>query len=236
MFHKFYWLMWTTAQIVLGVNSVVSFAKIADFSNPVEIADFIYGLVTVILMVTYFIGFFKWKLYGWYALMAQLVINVAYAFASLFISFGTVEVTSYALVIGTLIRCIPVGIYYYNRKPLFTKQGSDYPAAGFLFAPPQRPNNPWNNQNGNMPDSQPHNMPQNQDMWQNSNVQNTADSVKNGNTALHGSFGNANQPQQTAPHNPNFDEKGERIYFCPNCGQPVKQSSNFCLDCGAKLK
>ena len=147
-------------------------------------------------MAIYFVAFFSWKLHGWYALMAQLVINVGYAFASLIIS---ADDRSYAisLVIGTLIRCIPVGIYYYKRKPLFSPKGFDIPAAGMLFsggAAYQRKQNPQNTQ------------------WQQADEQ--------------------PQPNPSA----NFDEKGERIYICPECGGKVKQNASFCVLCGAKLK
>lgn len=204
LFHRIYWLIWTPAQIAMSVPVIIQNMRALGGADFFGVIEFGYSLVTALLMAAYFIGFFSWKLYGWYALMAQLVLNTAYAFASLFVLMGDDSSFAFALVTGTLIRCIPVGIYYYKRRPLFSAKGFDIPAAGVFFsggAAYQRQNNPYQNQ---------YNM------------------------------NNQQNPQQTPPQRENpvehTAENGERTYFCPVCGKEVKQTSNFCINCGAKLK
>ncbi|MBQ9845533.1 MAG: zinc ribbon domain-containing protein [Oscillospiraceae bacterium] len=222
LFHRIYWLMWTPAQITMGIIAASDYIRsnlITDFWTTL---DFGYGIATCLLMAIYFIGFFKWKLYGWYALMTQLVINVCYAVLSLFVNWSDDSSFAISLLIGTLIRCVPVGIYYLKRRPLFSRKGFDIPAAGMLFG------NPYQHQN---PQNQWHNRQQNSnDQWQN----------EQWNTPVNQHQNSQNPPQQPQSSNvqinPNFTEEGERIYFCPECGNSVKQSSNFCLHCGAKLK
>ena len=133
LFHRIYWLMWTPAQIVMGFPGIIEAFGGLQTADIYGIADFIYAVLTVFLMAVYFVAFFSWKLHGWYALMAQLVINVIYAFVSLAVTWQDDAAFALSLVIGTLIRCIPVGIYYMKRKPLFAPKGFDIPAAGFLF-------------------------------------------------------------------------------------------------------
>lgn len=239
-FHRLYWLFWTPAQIIMGAMAASEAWAALDMTDKLAVADFGYGIVTCLLMATYYIGFFKWKLYGWYALMAQLVINTVYAFVSLGVLWSDDRTFAVSLVIGTLIRCIPVGIYYYKRKPLFTRKGIEMQNGNIFFGGtnPQRPNGPQNpfgpqnpqnpynpqnpadtngqnTQNGqNIPQIPPFGAP-----WQNSYDQ-QADAVQN--------------PQPAAKEN--FTAEGERIYYCPECGSAVKQSSVFCIHCGAKMK
>ena len=159
LFHRIYWLIWTPAQIALGVPGIVEAAKSLNTADLYATLDFAYALLTCLLMAIYFVAFFSWKLHGWYALMAQLVMNTAYAFASLLVFPTDDRAYAISLVIGTLIRCVPVGIYYYKRKPLFAPKGFDIPAAGMVFsggAAYQRTQNPQNAQwQQNQPDTQP---------------------------------------------------------------------------------
>lgn len=159
LFHRIYWMIWTPAQIVLGVPGIIAAAKSLNSADIYAVLDFGYALLTCLFMAVYFVAFFSWKLHGWYALMAQLVMNVAYAFASLLVFPNDDRSYAISLVIGTLIRCIPVGIYYYKRRPLFSAKGFDIPAAGMFFsggAAYQRTQNRQNTQwQHNQPDTQP---------------------------------------------------------------------------------
>ena len=159
LFHRIYWMIWTPAQIVLGVPGIIAAAKSLNSADIYAVLDFGYALLTCLFMAVYFVAFFSWKLHGWYALMAQLVMNVAYAFASLLVFPNDDRSYAISLVIGTLIRCIPVGIYYYKRRPLFSAKGFDIPAAGMFFsggAAYQRTQNQQNTQwQQNQPDTQP---------------------------------------------------------------------------------
>ena len=159
LFHRIYWMIWTPAQIVLGVPGIIAAAKSLNSADIYAVLDFGYALLTCLFMAVYFVAFFSWKLHGWYALMAQLVMNVAYAFASLLVFPNDDRSYAISLVIGTLIRCIPVGIYYYKRRPLFSAKGFDIPAAGMFFsggAAYQRTQNRQNTQwQQNQPNTQP---------------------------------------------------------------------------------
>ena len=159
LFHRIYWMIWTPAQIVLGVPGIIAAAKSLNGADIYAVLDFGYALLTCLFMAVYFVAFFSWKLHGWYALMAQLVMNVAYAFASLLVFPNDDRSYAISLVIGTLIRCIPVGIYYYKRRPLFSAKGFDIPAAGMFFsggAAYQRTQNRQNTQwQQNQPNTQP---------------------------------------------------------------------------------
>ena len=84
LFHKIYWLIWTPAQITMGTMAAWELKDSISTFTAWEMADFIYGIVTVLLMATYFTGFFKNKRYAWQALMTQLVLNMCYAVVALF--------------------------------------------------------------------------------------------------------------------------------------------------------
>ena len=159
LFHRIYWMIWTPAQIVLGVPGIIAAAKSLNGADIYAVLDFGYALLTCLFMAVYFVAFFSWKLHGWYALMAQLVMNVAYAFASLLVFPNDDRSYAISLVIGTLIRCIPVGIYYCKRRPLFSAKGFNIPAAGMFFsggAAYQRRQNQQNTQwQQNQPNTQP---------------------------------------------------------------------------------
>lgn len=217
LFHKIYWLIWTPAQITMGATSAWELKDGISAFTLWEMADFIYGIATILLMATYFIGFFKWKRYAWQALMTQLVINVGYAVVALFYySQSGDSAFGMSLIIGTLIRCIPVGIYYNNRKQLFTKEGGEMPQGSIFFGGGQPPrSNGWNQQNGQ------HNQQWNGTQWQ--NPQHTQ--PQNGFTA----------PSAEAQHN-TAEHKAENTSACPNCGKSIKSTSNFCIYCGTKVK
>ena len=218
LFHKIYWLIWTPAQITMGVMAAWELKDAISTFTAWEMADFIYGIVTVLLMATYFTGFFKNKRYAWQALMTQLVINMIYAFVALFAYSNSGDSSlGVSLIIGTSIRCIPVGIYYRNRKEFFTKEGTPMQQGGIFFGGYQPPrNSQWNgqnNQNQQWNNQQWHNQ-QNTQFTQPQNAENP-------------------QPQQTVQ-----DTDGQNIttVLCPFCGKKVKPTSNFCIYCGKKLR
>ena len=222
LFHKIYWLIWTPAQITMGAMASWELKDAISTFTTWEMADFIYGIVTVLLMATYFTGFFKNKRYAWQALMTQLVLNMVYAVVALYIFSRSGDSTyGMSLIIGTSIRCIPVGIYYSNRKHLFTKEGTPMPQGSIFFGGGQPPRgNGWNGQNNQWN--------QNNNQWNNQQWQNSQ------NTQFTQPQNAENpQPQQTAP-----DTNGQNTTtaVCPFCGKKVKPTSNFCIYCGKKLK
>ncbi|MBR6518917.1 MAG: hypothetical protein IKT63_04515, partial [Oscillospiraceae bacterium] len=67
LFHRIYWLIWTPAQIALGVPGIIASAKTLNTADILAVADFGYAVLTCLLMAIYFVAFFSWKLHGWYA-------------------------------------------------------------------------------------------------------------------------------------------------------------------------
>ena len=221
LFHKLYWLIWTPAQITMGVMAAWELKDAISTFTMGEMADFLYGIVTVLLMVVYFTGFFKNKRYAWQALMTQLVINMVYAVVAFFAYSKAGDATfGMSLIIGTSIRCIPVGIYYKNRKDLFTREGTEMPQGSIFFGGNQPPRaNGWNSQNNQ-------NNQWNNNQWQNQhNPQYTQPQ-------------NSPNPQQSEAQHSTTDSDGQNTEkaVCPNCGKNIKSTSNFCIYCGKKLK
>ena len=219
LFHKLYWLIWTPSQIVMGVSSIWdNLGKIESLSTW-DIINTSYGIMTCVLMAMYFIGFFSWKKYAWKAVMTQLITNIIFAFVAFGIQYADNYTFAASLVIGTLIRCVPVSIYYNNRKHLFTEEGAEMPQGSLFFGGipnqrNQRPNqqNPWQNPQNNQWSSQ-----QNTQFTQPHNAENPQPV----------------QPQQTAQDS---DVQNTTTATCPFCGKNVKPTSNFCIYCGKKLK
>ena len=84
------------------------------------------------LTAAYFIGFFRWKKYAWYCLFAQLISEAVLYTATFILSvFILPQYTSTVIgvLIGFLIRGIPMGIYYYKRRGLFSTEGYNPKAA-----------------------------------------------------------------------------------------------------------
>ena len=164
LFHKLYWLIWTPSQIVMGMSTIWDSLSNIDSLSTWDIINTSYGIMTCALMAIYFIGFFSWKEYAWKALMTQLITNVIFAFVAFGVQYADNAGFAGALVIGTLLRCVPVGIYYKNRRQLFTAQGADMPQGSIFFGgvPNQRTNqqNPWQNQQNNQQNSQQWTNPQ----------------------------------------------------------------------------
>lgn len=124
-FHMFFWKIWIPVQVILGGWS---FGKLtADFQNMdmLTTIDAGYYLISGVLFAMVMGGFFRWKRNALISLFAQMAINIVYAFAMYIIAAGSNGDTGFALsaLIGTLIRCIPVGIYYYKRRKLFVPGG-----------------------------------------------------------------------------------------------------------------
>ena len=82
LFHKFYWLIWTPSQIVMGISTIWDSLVNIDSLSTWDIINTSYGIMTCALMAIYFIGFFSWKEYAWKALMTQLITNVIFSFVA----------------------------------------------------------------------------------------------------------------------------------------------------------
>lgn len=214
-FHKFYWKIWIPVQVILGGWN---FGKLsADFSAVDLYAgiDMAHYLISGVLFAAAMGGFFRWKRSALICVFAQMAENIIYVLAMFVMAQQMGGDTAFALsaVIGTLIRCIPVGIYYYNRRKLFVKggytrqqmaainNGADNSFAGSF----KQSSNTYNNMYGN--------------------GYNTYS-----NTNGYGAQQTDNADETFAP-----DADG-LTRFCPHCGKHLPNSPNFCIYCGAKLK
>ena len=215
-FHKFYWKIWMPVQIVLGGwNFGLLSANVQDIDVYTRV-DLAHYLLSGVLFAMAMGGFFRWKRSALVSVFAQIAENIVYVAAMYLVAVTTGGDTNFTLsaLIGTLIRCIPVGIYYYNRRKLFVKggytrqqmeeinRGVSNSFAGSFF------NN--TNNNGYNP------------------YVNGTDSMSNGH--------NAYQPQQNTeePAYPTDSEGLHRV--CPYCGKDVAENSAYCIHCGEKLK
>lgn len=81
-----------------------------------------YDVIFIILGVIIFIGFFRWKAYAWYCMMAILALNPLYLIGSSIICsvYQPSGLTKVLELLATrVIFSVLVGIYYIKRKPLF---------------------------------------------------------------------------------------------------------------------
>ena len=124
-FHKFYWKIWMPVQIVLGgwnFGIITADLSAADLLTRIDAAHFI---ISGVLFAAAMGGFFRWKRSALICVFVQMAENIIYVVAMYMLTPPTAAGPDFALsaVIGTLIRCIPVSIYYYNRRKLFVKGG-----------------------------------------------------------------------------------------------------------------
>ncbi len=124
-FHKFYWKIWMPIQVILGgwnFGNLSANMQSLDVFSRVDMAHF---LLSGVLFAMAMGGFYRWKLSALVCVFAQMAENMIYVMAMYMATAASGGDTNFAVsaVIGTLIRCIPVGIYYYNRRKLFVKGG-----------------------------------------------------------------------------------------------------------------
>ena len=131
-FHKFFHYVWTP--ITLLVSIILLFILFRGFSyNNVGSAVYVtFSVLNFALTAAYFIGFFRWKKYAWYCLFAQLISEAVLYTAALILSVFILPQyisTVIGVLIGFSIRGIPMGIYYYKRRGLFSTEGYNPKAA-----------------------------------------------------------------------------------------------------------
>ena len=137
-FHKFFHYVWTP--ITLLVSIILLFTLFSGFSyNNVGSAVYVtFSVLNFALTAAYFIGFFRWKKYAWYCFFAQLISEAVLYTATLILSvFILPQYTSTVIgvLIGFSIRGIPMGIYYYKRRGLFSTEGYNPKAAKAEVSP-----------------------------------------------------------------------------------------------------
>ena len=125
-FHKFFWKIWIPLNIILGgwnLGTTLVNMQQLDFYYAIDI---FYYFTSAVLFAFVFSGFFRWKRNALVALFLQMAVNIVYVMV-LYVLFsqkmpGNASLANGTLV-GTLLRCLAIGIYYYNRRKLFVKGG-----------------------------------------------------------------------------------------------------------------
>lgn len=125
-FHKFFHYVWTP--VTLLISLVVLFIMFRSFSyNNIGSAVYItFAVFNFALTIAYFIGFFRWKKYAWYCLFAQLISEAVLYTVTFILSVFILPqyiLTLAGVIIGFSIRGIPMSIYYYKRRGLFSTEG-----------------------------------------------------------------------------------------------------------------
>jgi uncharacterized paraquat-inducible protein A len=95
----------------------------------------VFMLAELVLAIAIFVGFFKWQLYSWYAVLISFFIAIPYSIISL--ADPTIS-RSFAIgqVVGSCIWFAIVYVYYKKRRPLFTDSGLDANAPDLANTPP----------------------------------------------------------------------------------------------------
>ena len=125
-FHKFFHYVWTP--ITLIVSIIALFSSIGSYSqfNRVTAVITTFALLNTGLIVAYFLGFLRWKKYGWYCLYIQMAEELIYGVFQYFVYstyLPALKSMAFGIIFGVILRGVPIGIYYYNRRALFTAEG-----------------------------------------------------------------------------------------------------------------
>lgn len=128
-FHRFFWHMWIPFLVIsTSVSLVGILGNAAETEKTYLIMDAAYSLATVFLFVKVFMGFRGWKKSALKALYSQFALSIVYSVTSAIIylvDMPELAMVGFAGIIGTLLRCVPIGIYYYKRRLLFNDVGFD---------------------------------------------------------------------------------------------------------------
>lgn len=125
-FHRFFWKIWIPIQIILGAYNLAATAAEMPALDIYYGIDIAYFMISGVLFAAAFGGFFRWKRSGLISLFMQMAINIIYVIVLFFIYTKFMPDSTnlaFGSVVGTFIRCVPVGIYYYKRRNLFVKGG-----------------------------------------------------------------------------------------------------------------
>ncbi|MGE4352849.1 MAG: zinc ribbon domain-containing protein [Oscillospiraceae bacterium] len=145
-FHKVYRHFLLPVSILIMLNRMVTAIAGLTYSYwlyGVNIAGYIIALS---LLITGFVGFFRWRAYAWYAIMSYLCFYVVYNLYDVIV-YAVYMPAQTAVAVGQLIGALLyaglVGIYYLKRRPLFfggvaQSGGADTSGAGDFGGSQQR--------------------------------------------------------------------------------------------------
>ena len=89
----------------------------------VYIVEFVYYIAAIGLLIAAFVGFLRWRLYGYRCFFINLGLSLSYdlyvmiAFAAYGLTTESTSVISQLVVL--IVYAVPVSIYYRKRRPLF---------------------------------------------------------------------------------------------------------------------
>lgn len=121
-FHKFMWYVSLPLAFFTLLGQMSSEFSTIEQWSWLYYVDFVHYIAALLLVITSFSGFFKWKSYAWYALLTYLGLQVGYCLLSVLVyaSYHS-EFIFYPIsqLAAMLIYAIPVAIYYLKRRLLF---------------------------------------------------------------------------------------------------------------------
>ena len=121
-FHKFFWYFLLPVRLIFTLQQTIeTFSGEFSFNWVYAIALSLY-IITLSLVLACFIGFFTWKSYAWYSVIAYLSVSVLTNIYTVILCAYVLPDelgTAIAELMGALTFAVIVGIYYKKRKPLF---------------------------------------------------------------------------------------------------------------------
>ncbi len=121
-FHNFFrYILLPLNFISTAITMYQEFSVMTQFTWPYAVDGFFFA-VSLILMLSCVVGFFGWKPYSWYSVMAFLGILVVSGIcnAAIYAAYVPEELSnSVGQLLVAILEAALIGIYYYKRRPLF---------------------------------------------------------------------------------------------------------------------
>ena len=121
-FHMFFRYVSLPIGFLVTAGSMISEISKIEYFHWLFAVDIGYDIILLALMLVCFIGFFGWKAYAWYGVIAYLCSGVLYS-VIIVISYMFYIPDQIGTAVGRflsfLIYAVLLGIYYRKRKPLF---------------------------------------------------------------------------------------------------------------------
>ena len=121
-FHKFFWYVLLPLNFFsTAVTLKQEFSVMTEFSWLFAVDAFFFT-VALGLMLACFVGFFGWKSYAWYSVMALLGTFVVSGICTvaIYAAYVPEELTySFGQLVVAILEAVLIGKYYIKRRPLF---------------------------------------------------------------------------------------------------------------------
>ena len=122
-FHKFnhyFFLPLRFFALAISISSVI--ANFQAYASSGLLATLFLAVLSCVLIVITFVGFFQWTAYSFYALFAYFVFDVISAAYNMMVSlryFPEEDASAIGRFCGTAVVAILICVYYWNRRNLF---------------------------------------------------------------------------------------------------------------------